>query len=348
MSPKDTSVATRTRVEWVDAAKGLAIILVVLHHAILRTVEQSMDASGWLEITGVLQTLRMPLFFVCAGLFAGSWIARPWRDLLRGKVLLFGWVFVLWVVIQYVAVAAMTQEPGNPLRIVRYIVIPVDGWFIYVLAFFFITAKVLARVDPRIQLGVTALLSAVWLSDLMPSREIGWHGYMGFLFFFLLGSLGRDAILARAARIPWWGAVAVVVLWLSAYLTLDHFDMTATLGFSFGIRLLALAAGVAIATWLTWATGLRRLGAATLPIYVSHIIWLVAIFALIDLLAADVIDDGRVGWLVPPMAAAVALALGWLLGTIAPRAGLGWLFETPRWLARTFGRAWPDSPSSTT
>lgn len=341
MQNANASKSARIRVEWIDAAKGIAIILVVLHHAILRAVEQGVDASGWLEITGVLQTLRMPLFFVCAGLFAGSWIARPWRELMRGKVLLFGWVFVLWVVIQYAAVAAITLEPGNPLRIVRYMVMPVDGWFLYILAFFFISAKLLASVDLRIQLGVSGLMSALWLSNLMPGREIGWSGYVGFLFFFLLGALGRDVILARASRISIWLGISLVALWLGAYVAMDQFGMTGTFGFSFGLRILALAAGIAVATWFTRAEGLRRLGAATMPIYVSHIIWLVAFFKLVDLLAGDLIDSRPAGWLMPPIAAAVALTLGRLLGRFAPRVGLGWLFETPNWLAHKVVRVWP-------
>ena len=63
---------------WVDAAKGISILLVVMVHT-----RSWLDYAG-IETGAVMNELiaasnhvRMPLFFFVAGLFAAKWVARP-------------------------------------------------------------------------------------------------------------------------------------------------------------------------------------------------------------------------------------------------------------------------------
>ena len=55
-----------SREVWVDTAKGIAIILVVLFHAIIFTNRVDL-AWLWPIPAGILDTFRMPLFFLLAG-----------------------------------------------------------------------------------------------------------------------------------------------------------------------------------------------------------------------------------------------------------------------------------------
>lgn len=62
-SASETSVKAQSkRVEWVDTAKGICILLVVLHHC-----AQLLQASYPLQ--RVFLTFRMPLYFILSGLF---------------------------------------------------------------------------------------------------------------------------------------------------------------------------------------------------------------------------------------------------------------------------------------
>jgi hypothetical protein len=92
----DQVAATRSRLAWVDTGRGVAISLVALYHAGNWLGGTDLDVGPWQDVSTVLSSLRMPLFFVLAGLFAPKWLEAGWRWLLRWKVLLFWWVFVVW------------------------------------------------------------------------------------------------------------------------------------------------------------------------------------------------------------------------------------------------------------
>lgn len=53
----------KPRLKWVDTAKGICIILVILYH----TTEHIMDLSP--AIRDMLRATRMPLYYTIAGLF---------------------------------------------------------------------------------------------------------------------------------------------------------------------------------------------------------------------------------------------------------------------------------------
>src|SRR5580765_5906063 len=90
-----------SRVDWVDYAKGICIILVVMMHSTLG-VEKAAGELSWLN--GFIEwarPFRMPDFFLISGLFLASRIDRPWRLFLDRKVLHFAYFYTLWLTIQF-------------------------------------------------------------------------------------------------------------------------------------------------------------------------------------------------------------------------------------------------------
>ncbi|NKB53712.1 MAG: acyltransferase family protein [Rhizobiaceae bacterium] len=85
-----TSHAVSTdRVAWVDVAKGICIILVVMMHTTLG-LEKSMGVTGWMHyLVEFAKPFRMPDFFMISGLFLAATINRPWRLYLDRKVVHF-------------------------------------------------------------------------------------------------------------------------------------------------------------------------------------------------------------------------------------------------------------------
>ena len=68
---KDTATTCRagTRVDWVDYAKGICIIMVVMMHSTLG-VEKAAGREGWMHaFVDVRSPFRMPDFFLISGLF---------------------------------------------------------------------------------------------------------------------------------------------------------------------------------------------------------------------------------------------------------------------------------------
>ena len=74
---------------WVDVAKGACILLVVLHHAVVKDLALQTPAAldpvadAWQWVTMALKPVRMPLFFVLSGLVASSAVRRPWAQARR-------------------------------------------------------------------------------------------------------------------------------------------------------------------------------------------------------------------------------------------------------------------------
>ena len=89
------------RVDWVDYAKGICIIMVVMMHSVLG-VELAAGENGFMHLfVTFAKPFRMPDFFLISGLFLPLVIDRGWRTYLDRKVVHFAYFYVLWVTIQF-------------------------------------------------------------------------------------------------------------------------------------------------------------------------------------------------------------------------------------------------------
>ena len=137
----------QSRIDSVDYAKGICIILVVMMHSTLG-VEKAAGASSWLnEFVEWARPFRMPDFFLISGLFLASRINLPWRGYLDTKVLHFAYFYVLWMTIQFLTKGyGFYQESGTAGAFAAYLWAFVEPfgtlWFIYLLAVFFVITKI--------------------------------------------------------------------------------------------------------------------------------------------------------------------------------------------------------------
>jgi uncharacterized membrane protein YcfT len=89
------------RVDWVDYAKGICIVMVVMMHSVLG-VEAAAGQTGFMHlVVEFARPFRMPDFFLISGLFLSRVIDRDWRTYLDRKVMHFAYFYVLWVTIQF-------------------------------------------------------------------------------------------------------------------------------------------------------------------------------------------------------------------------------------------------------
>ena len=159
----------KARLDWVDTAKGISILLVVLVHAAHWVEYAGVSSRALTDVNEALSTLRMPLFFCMSGLFAAKWLDRSWRELWSGKLSLLLWVFIVWqpMVLGYKLLAAGTlpdQEDTSVLaHLARFVLSPVrpsgELWFLWGLVLFFVVAKLLSRLPVWLHLAVAA---AIW------------------------------------------------------------------------------------------------------------------------------------------------------------------------------------------
>lgn len=146
------------RVDWVDYAKGICIVMVVMMHSVLG-VELAAGQTGFMHLVVMFaKPFRMPDFFTISGLFLPIVINRDWRTYLDRKVMHFAYFYVLWVTIQFgfkaPAFAAETSWPHAGLLYLEFFIDPFGTlWFIYLLPIFFVVIKAARKMPPALIWG---------------------------------------------------------------------------------------------------------------------------------------------------------------------------------------------------
>ncbi len=168
IAAKDRSAASavKSRVDWVDYAKGICIILVVLMHSTLG-VEKAAGQVTWIH--GFIEwarPFRMPDFFLISGLFLAQRIDRPWREYLDSKVLHFVYFYLIWMTILFFAKSGiMTGRIGLSAGLEIWasgFVMPNDAvWFIYMLPVFMAVIKLARPFPPILIFAAGAILEAM-------------------------------------------------------------------------------------------------------------------------------------------------------------------------------------------
>src|SRR3954464_8294256 len=149
MTVNGTPTGDSPRIDWVDYAKGICIVMVVMMHSVLG-VEAAAGGTGFMHaLVAFAKPFRMPDFFLISGLFLARVIDRDWRIYLDRKVVHFAYFYVLWVTIQFVVKApnliANHGVAGTGLAYLEAFIEPFGTlWFIYLLPLFFVVTK-LAR-----------------------------------------------------------------------------------------------------------------------------------------------------------------------------------------------------------
>lgn len=328
---------------WIDAGRGLAIVMVVLFHAANWLSVAGADVGAWIEANYVVSTLRMPLFFALSGLFARKWVSGPWRRLWDVKLRLYLWVFLVWTVIGSFAFVAGVRMKGEGS--LGTAVVPIflalgmprlELWFIWALALFFVVARLTVKVPVAVQLVVAALASAVALSG-WETASPGWSGAVKYYAFFLVGLHLRDTVLRIGSSQRWGVGIGAVVLWAAVSVILWQQNLREVPGLYFLNCVLGVAAGISVARVLARSQVVRSMGAKTLPIYLAHTPIIVTMAVVLHL--AGVPDGPVMAVLLPPLFVALAVAAALKLQAVAEKHGAGFLYAPPDWFFRPAGVA---------
>ena len=337
--------ATDNRLDWVDAAKGLSIILVVMMHSAYG-VGEDLNGAGILHyVIGWATPFRMPEFFLISGLFLSQVIARPWAHYLDRRVVHYLYFYFLWAVLQILFKVGLgtgdfTSAAG---QIAQAIYEPYGVlWFIYMLAFYSLATKVLftARVPHWLGFGAAAAMQIAQIQTHIPSVDhfaaYFVYYYAGYAFapvvFRIVGTLQRNAALGTALLVGFGVLLGYLVFAGGSELhprgiTMGYAALPVVhlvLGLAGSVAVCLAAALLVRLPWMNW---LRWLGEHSIVVYLSFSIPMAASRTLI--LKTGVSDDVSIVSIVVMTVALISpLVLYWLI----ERTGYGrFLFERPAW-----------------
>jgi len=339
----------KPRLVWIDTARGLAIVLVVLLHATDWIQETAINIQPWDDMNEVINTLRMPLFFMCAGILATKWLYAAWADLIAKKAFFLGWLYLLWQVVgslEAIVAAQITGDRLTPLRmLVSLASSPVrprfELWFIWALALFFLLARYCSRFPLGPQLSAAGLVAAVAFSSLVPQVNLGWNGFVEYYLFFLIGCYYRPLLLVLARRLTPPLSGVLVTGWLALTSITYVTGLINVPGIGIMVRLLGLVAGVAVAVLLQKVRVFSYLGSRTLQVYLAHTpIIVVLVFGLNHVATTGPVQALK--WVLPLVFTAAAVGLALLLHAALIRTPAKLMYEPPsamtervrHWVAR--------------
>jgi uncharacterized membrane protein YcfT len=339
MTANGTSVTTgpgASRVDWVDYAKGICIVMVVMMHSVLG-VEQAAGQTGFMHVlVAFAKPFRMPDFFLISGLFLPLVIDRDWRTYLDRKVVHFAYFYVLWVTIQFgfkaPSFAAESSWSHVGFLYLESFIEPFGTlWFIYLLPVFFVVIKLTRKFPPLLIWTIAALLEAAhivsgWtVIDEFCARFVYiYTGYVCAEYVFALSDRARANPSAALAALALWALVdgSLVFLGVSEWPLI-----------SLVLGLAGACAIVTIGTLLArmhWLNVLRFCGEHSIVIYLAFFLPMASTRTL--LLKTGIIHDiGTVSLIVTIVGVVGAL----LIWRAALATGANFLFERPEpfWIA---------------
>lgn len=278
---RHATVAHGARAEWVDAAKGMGIVLVVVGHAIdgLLAARLTGADTGWSATYFAIYSFHMPLFFLLAGLFVAPRLAADGAAFVRNALTRIAWPYLLWSIVQLAVIDALGGFVNRPSsldaqRVVSLLWEPTSQfWFLQaLLVLHLLSAALLPRLGllPLVVLMLGARALVEWAE--LP-HMIGLPAKFG--IFYVLGIALGPRLLERFAvhRPDWANAMAAAAIWLACALPvylagLSHWSAAALPAALAGsVAVLALAAQPQVGG--IWAA----LGRASMAIFVLHVLF---------------------------------------------------------------------------
>ena len=319
------------RVDWVDYAKGICIVMVVMMHSTLG-VEKAAGGNGWLNyFIEFARPFRMPDFFLISGLFLSRVIGRDWRTFFDRRVLHFVYFYALWVTIQFIVRApGIAHEAGLGGVVKEYLFAYVEPfgtlWFIYLLPIFALTTRLTRFFPPLIIFIAAAILESLKIDtgwtviDEFASRYVYFFtGYWLASYVFTLASnVQARPKLALLGLVAW--ALVDGVLVFKGYSMLPGVSL-----FLGAIGALAVVSIAALLAKTNFFDALRFAGENSIVVYLAFFLPM-AITRTVFLKLGFIHDVGTVSAIVTLVAAITPLLFFLLVrGTWAK-----FLFERPQ------------------
>lgn len=341
------SIEVQGRIPWVDTARGLAIVLVVLFHSGLaaRHLGSGQLAADYLRVSHIVDDMRMPLFFFCSGILAFWGLNKPWSVILKKRIAVLLWVIFVWTIIYFVYEKIVPALAWGSRRhpLAELFVVPLGTlWFMYAITGLSLLMRAIHSRSLPHQFAIVCFVNAGAIFALL---MIDLGGYR-----LLMSNLARHAILCFAGGV--WLAPVVTKL-LATPRQVIFFASLATVGLAIDVTLsisvplyeslpkivqcapkvlFGITFAALLALWTPVQNMCEWLGSRTLEIFLLHTI---LIGVLVNALHGQDLTENMALLIIFP----TALVSSIICEQLAGRLGFGLLFRPPARLSWRAERA---------
>ena len=356
------------RIALFDNAKGLAIILVAVGHAIERSMTAHTSSHLAYATLAFIYFFHMPIFIFCSGLFAG----RSWR---KNKVAPID-KFVLYLALYLIfLLLILVLRLGTVGRIATFNPYAPAGtpWFLLTLATLMLLVPLLGHIRP-VPLLICSVVAAVGAGLLLPSnselsllRTFTYLPYFAAGFYFTPERVQRCVMAVRrrlgAARAMIAAALVLAAIFVVLYVAFDDTTLQGIKWMSTAWNLIATVAnstGISKTVWTLFRileypfvigmialvflalpqrhSYLTVVGERSLQVYIFHML---LIYAAADLGFFSAVMDNNPYW----FACALLLGVGVPLLLALPKAPSTWVSALGAWCKRVCAPKEPPQSS---
>ena len=347
------------RLGWVDTAKGISIILVVMMYCVFNVGQDAGGVGLFHYVIGFATPFRMPEFFLISGLFLANVLGRSFAAYADRRVVHYLYFYALWATIHILLkIGILSMNPAGAAAQVLWAVVEPYGvlWFIYLLAAFSLAAK-LAHDAHAPKWAVLAIGAALQIAPVQTGSylvdqfaEYFVYFYAGYVFapwIFRGVELASRHVALTLVGLLVYGLANAALVFSPGYAVLpEHIQMgyAALPGLHLLLALLgslAICVVAGLLTRLDFMGWLRWLGAHSLVVYLVFV--LPMSFARIALGKLGLIGDVTLSSFVV-MLVAIMASLG-LYGLVQWTGRGRFLFERPAW-AHLPGAAGSRTPAA--
>lgn len=291
----------RDRIEWIDAARGLGMVLVVIGHALGGLIDSPLGQGQltFRQVFFAIYTFHMPLFFLLTGLHVERRVAAGPVRFARHLLPTIVWPYFLWSFLQVSIIATLGSLVNRPADNYLHSVVALPWhtqgqfWFLHTLFFVHVIAIALLRRMGRegiVLIGLAAKAVAMLLPVPPEVRFITIN-----LLWYAIGiGLGREGLerlvvqrrpIVRAVLIP--GLAALLIGFTLIRLPLFGADLPlgtaaspeiANLAWRPPAMAAAIAGALAVIGLASLQTPLRAMlawvGRITMPIFLMHVLFI--------------------------------------------------------------------------
>lgn len=203
---KPVDASPSTRIKWLDYAKGIGIICVVIGHTLRGLVNASLmsELPAYLVLDEWIYSFHMPLFLFLSGLLIPRGLQKGLRTFLGRKVKTILYPYFVWSIIQGsigILSSRFTNDDSTLKDLILIPLAPIDQfWFLYALFNSIVIISVLLTVGLRCwQLLGIACLAEFYFPQIIhfflthtgffpPGVVVTIHSFMFVVFGALIGS----------------------------------------------------------------------------------------------------------------------------------------------------------------